>query len=217
MHQHPPHRPQSTASHTARYNGEIVDTQITSALSDWAAGDASALHRIAPVVYPKLHELARGMLFRERPGHTLQATALVSELFLKLVTQREPRYEDRRHFYNVCAKLMRLALIDHARGANRDKRGGGLATVPLHPELAWLDATGPEVLDLDRLLNELAALDSDQTAMFEARYLLGCTAEETAELFSTSKATVDRKVRLARAWLFERLKPAREMKPAQEI
>jgi RNA polymerase sigma factor (TIGR02999 family) len=185
-----------------------VEPEITRALADWAAGDASALHRLAPAVYPQLHELARGMLFRERPGHTLQATALVSELFLKLMAQREPRFEDRRHFYNACAKLMRLALIDHARGVQRDKRGGGLAPVPLHPELAWFNAIGPEVLDLDRLLNELAALDPDQEAMFEARYLLGCTAEETAELLRCSKATVDRKVRLARAWLYERLNPS---------
>lgn len=177
---------------------------ITTALSDWARGDKSALDRLAPAVYPQLRDLARGMLRRERPGHTLQATALVNELFLKLIAQREPRYENRRHFYNACAKLMRMALVDHARSVSREKRNGGVRT-PLHDELLWIDADSAEVLDLDRLLDELAALDAEQASMFETRFLLGCTAEETAELFSTSKATVDRKVRLARAWLFQRI------------
>lgn len=182
----------------------VVTGDITSALSDWARGDKSALDRLAPAVYPQLRDLASGMLRRERPGHTLQATALVNELFLKLIAQREPRYENRRHFYNACAKLMRMALVDHARSLNREKRNGGART-PLHDELAWIDANSPDVLDLDRLLDELAALDAEQASMFETRFLLGCTAEETAELFSTSKATVDRKVRLARAWLFQRI------------
>lgn len=180
--------------------------EITTALSEWAAGDRSALDRLAPAVYPHLRDLAGGMLRRERPGHTLQATALVNELFVKLIGQREKRFENRRHFYNACAKLMRLALIDHARGVNREKRGGGHAPVPLHEDMAWLDASGPEMIDLDRLLTELAGRDAEQVSMFETRYLLGCTAEETAELFGTSKATVDRKIRVARAWLYQKLK-----------
>ncbi|MDX2153215.1 MAG: ECF-type sigma factor [Bryobacteraceae bacterium] len=183
-----------------------MDEEITRALGDWADGDRTALDRLAPAVYPHLRSLAEGLLRRERAGHTLQPTALVNELFVKLMGQRGPRYEDRRHFYNACAKLMRLALIDHARGVQREKRGSGQAAVPLHEEMAWLDAAGPEMIDLDRLLDELAERDPEQVAMFEARYLLGCTAEETAELFGTSKATVDRKVRVARAWLFQRLK-----------
>lgn len=201
-----------------------MDATITRALADWAAGDPSALDRLAPAVYPKLRELAQALLNRERPGHTLQATALVNELFLKLIAQREPRFDDRQHFYNACAKLMRLALIDYARGANRDKRGNGQqplalleeehhprrTMVPLHAELSWLNAAGPQMIDLDRLLNELAGIDPSLVAMFEARYLLGCTAEETAELLHTSKATVDRKVKFARAWLYQRLRPQAE-------
>ncbi|HBY59292.1 MAG TPA: RNA polymerase subunit sigma-70, partial [Solibacterales bacterium] len=168
----------------------------------------TALDRLAPAVYPQLRELAGALLRRERPGHTLQATALVSELFLKLIGQRDPRFENRQHFYNACAKLMRLALIDHARGVNRDKRGSGQPPVPLHEEMAWLDAAGPEMIDFDRLLDELSARDPEQVGMLEARYLLGCTAEETAELYGTSKATVDRKMRVARAWLYQKLKGA---------
>ncbi|MCU0227037.1 MAG: ECF-type sigma factor [Bryobacterales bacterium] len=198
-----------------------MDEAITRALADWAAGDASALHRIAPVVYPQLREIARALLSRERPGHTLQATGLVNELFLKLIAQRQPNYDHRQHFYNACAKLMRMALIDYARGAKRDKRGGGQqpvelreefhrsvqAPTPLHAELAWLDIASPHMIDLDRGLHELARLDPQMVEMFESRYFLGCTAEEAAELTHTSKATVDRKVKLARAWLYQRLNP----------
>lgn len=188
------------------YAGHQADmNDITLALQEWASGDAAALERIAPEVYPKLRELA-GLFFRgERPGHTLQATALVSELFVRLAEQRRHRYENRRHFYNACARLMRMALIDHARTVQAEKRGGERASVPLHPDLAWIDAASPVMLDLDRALTELATLDSEQAAMFETHYLLGCSVEETAELFQTSGSTVDRKVRIARAWLFQRL------------
>lgn len=178
---------------------------ITAALSEWAAGDLSALNRIAPEIYPKLRDLAGVFFRRERPGHTWQATALVNELFVKLASQRVNKYESRLHFYNACARLMRLALIDHARTASADKRGGAAPTLPLHPDLAWFDAASPAMLDLDRALDKLAELDSEQAAIFETHYLLGCSVEETAELFQTSKSSVDRKVRMARAWLYQRL------------
>jgi RNA polymerase sigma factor (TIGR02999 family) len=191
--------------HRADYNQD-VDGEITQALAEWAAGDRAALGRLAPAVYPQLRDLAGALLRRERANHTWQATALVNELFLKLIGRRSPQFENRRHFYNACAQLMRMALVDHARTVNREKRGGGQYPVPLHDDIRWLDAAGPEVIDLDRLLTELAARDPEQVSMFETRYLLGCTAEETAELYGTSKATVDRKIRLARAWLYQRLK-----------
>lgn len=180
---------------------------ITTALGEWAAGDLNALDRIAPAVYPKLRELAGAFFRGERPGHTWQATALVSELFVRLASQRTHAYADRRHFYNACARLMRLALIDHARTAAAGKRGGEQRPLPLHEDLAWFDPAGPAMLDLDRALDQLAALDAEQAAMFETHYLLGCSVEETAALFETSKSTIDRKVRLARAWLFQRLNP----------
>jgi RNA polymerase sigma factor (TIGR02999 family) len=178
---------------------------LTRALSEWASGDQSALDRLAPAVYPQLRHLAGYLLSRERAGHTWQATALVSELFLKLIGQGPAQFDNRRHFYNACARLMRQALIDHARGVNRAKRGNGQPMVPLHEEMGWFDAAGPEVIDLDRRLTELASQDPEMVAIFETRYLLGCSAEETAEIFGASKATVDRKVRLARAWLYHRL------------
>lgn len=194
----------------------MTGSDITAALDQWAAGDRSALERIAPAVYPRLRELA-GALFRsERPGHTWQATALVSELFVKLAGQREANYASRLHFYNACARIMRTALIDHARGVQAEKRGRDIQMVPLHEELGWFDAAGPEMLDLDRALTELAALDEGQAAMFETRYLLGCSVEETAELFSTSPSSVDRKIRIARGWLYRRLAGAGTSQTAKD-
>ena len=184
---------------------ETMEPDITGALERWAAGDAAALDRIAPAVDPKLRELARSFFLREKPGHTWQATALVNELFLKLIAQREPKFQSRLHFYNAFARLMRLALIDHARGVKREKRGGALQFVPLHEDLSWFNAVGPEALDLDDSMRELAALDPEQAELFETRYLLGCSVEETAEIFEVSKSTVDRKTRVARAWLYRRL------------
>lgn len=184
---------------------QIMDPDITGALQQWADGDASALDRIAPAVYPQLRELARSFFARERSGHTWQATALVNELFLKLILQREPRFQNRLHFFNACARLMRLALIDHARGVKREKRGGAHQFIPLHEDMSWFNAVGEEALDLEDSMKELSALDLEQAQLFESRYLLGCSVEETAEIFSVSKSTVDRKTRLARAWLYRRL------------
>jgi RNA polymerase sigma factor (TIGR02999 family) len=180
---------------------------ITRLLHQWGSGDKTALHQLAPLVYPQLREIAAGYVRRERPGHTLQATALVNELFLKLLARREANFESRAHFYVLAAKLMRLALIDHARSARAGKRGGEFAqAVPLHEDLPWVDASGPDMLDLDRALDDLAELDRVQAQMFEMRFLLGCTVEETADILGSSPATVDRKVRVARAWLYGRLR-----------
>jgi RNA polymerase sigma factor (TIGR02999 family) len=182
-----------------------METDITQSLKDWAAGDATALNRIAPHVYPKLQELAKALFFRERKGHTWQPTILVNELFIKLLGQREPRFENRVHFYSVCARLMRLALVDHARGVNREKRGGALEFVPLHEDVGWFNVMGAEALDYADAMAELSKMDSLQAELFEARYLLGCSVEETADMFDVSKSTVDRKTRVARAWLYRRL------------
>lgn len=185
----------------------MMAVDITSILDDWGRGDRTALERLAPLVYPQLRELASAFLRRERSGHTLQATALVNELFLKLLARREARFENRRHFFALAAQLMRMALIDHARSVRADKRGGRLQRVPLHEEVPWVDAS-LDILDLTRALDELETLDGEQARMFEMRFLLGCSAEETAEVLGTSKRTVDRRVRLARAWLYDRLRPA---------
>lgn len=182
-----------------------MEHDITLVLEDWARGDKSALERLAPLVYPQLRQLAHSFLRRERVGHTLGATGLVNELFLKLMARKSAQFTNRRHFYALAAKLMRLALIDYARGHGAEKRGGDAVAVPLHEELPWVDAGSAQMLDLDRALSELAELDAEQAEMFEVRFLLGCTSEETAELFGVSKSSVERRVRMARAWLFQRL------------
>ncbi|MEZ5291684.1 MAG: ECF-type sigma factor [Vicinamibacterales bacterium] len=180
-------------------------TDITGLLNEWGAGDRSALDRLLPLVYPDLEHLARACLSRGRSPVTLQTTAVVNDLFVKLISRPPRNLESRRHFYVLAARMIRAALVDHYRQVHAAKRGGGAARVPLHEELAWVDANGPEVVALDRAMSELEALDREQADLFSMRYLLGCTAEETAELAGLSKATVDRRVRLARAWLFRRL------------
>lgn len=156
------------------------------------------------MVYPDLRRIA-GALFRgERPENMLQPTCVVNELFLKLLRQRSLRFEDREHFYSLCARLMRRVLVDHARSEGRQKRDGGVP-VPLHPDMAWINARPAEMMDLDRVLEELEELDSRKCRMVELRFFLGFTAEETAELLNTSKATVDRELRFVRGWLNNRL------------
>jgi RNA polymerase sigma factor (TIGR02999 family) len=179
---------------------------VTQLLNDWSDGDASALDRLAPLVYSDLQGLAHAYLRRGTPPVTLQTTAVVNDLFVKLISKPPRRLESRRHFYVLAAKMIRAALVDHYRQVRAEKRGGEAARVPLHEELAWVDANGPEVVAFDRALVELEQLDKEQAELFSMRFLLGCTSEETAELSGLSKATVDRRVRLARAWLFQRLR-----------
>jgi RNA polymerase sigma factor (TIGR02999 family) len=178
--------------------------EITVLLRDWKAGDPAAIEHLFELVYPQLRRIA-GALFRgERPENLLQPTSVVNELFLKLVRQRSLRFEDREHFYSLSARLMRRVLVDHARSEGRQKRDGGFA-VPLHPDLAWVEARPAEMIDLDRVLAELEELDARKCKMVELRFFLGFTAEETAELMNTSKATVDRELRFVRGWLNDRL------------
>ncbi len=178
--------------------------EITELLREWSAGRPDAVERLFDVVYPQLRQIA-GALFRgERPENLLQPTGVVNELFLKLIRQRRLRFEDREHFYSLSARLMRRVLLDHARSQLRQKRDGGIP-VPLDEKLAWIDARNVEFMDLDRALNELESLDARKCRLVELRFFLGFSAEETAELLSTSKATVDRELRFVRGWLYERL------------
>lgn len=178
--------------------------EVTVLLRAWTDGKPEALERLFGLVYPQLRQIA-GALFRgERPENLLQPTSVVNELFLKLIRQRSLRFEDREHFYSLSAKLMRRVLIDDARSRTREKRDGGTA-IPLEEGLAWIDARSVEAMDVDRALEELEAIDPRKCRMVELRFFLGFTAEETADLMSTSKATVDRELRFVRAWLRKRL------------
>jgi len=179
--------------------------EITLLLEAWGRGDRDALHHLAPLVHPHLRRLAASYLRRESGARTLQATALVNELFVGLLARREASFTDRQHFYALCAVLMRMALVDHARRTRSLKRGGAAVAVPLHEDLPWVDAAGPGMLDLDRALTELEQLDPDRFQVVSARFVLGCTADETAELLGVSRVTVNRRARAGRAWLAQRL------------
>ena len=181
--------------------------EITVLLREWSAGKAAAADRLFDLVYPNLRQIA-GALFRgERPDNVLQPTSVVNELFLKLIRQRSLQFEDREHFYSLSARMMRRILIDHARSEHRQKRDGGIP-VALTEEMTWIGTQPVEMLDLDRALEELEHLDKRKCRMIELRFFLGFTAEETAELMKVSKASVDRDLKFARGWLYDRLRSA---------
>ena len=179
---------------------------VTAFLKQWGEGDEQALERIIPLVYAQLRALAENQLRRERPNHTLQATALVHDLYLRLADQQGGRWKDRQHFFSFAAMMMRRILIDYARSNKREKRGGGMERVPLSDDLPWLSNSHQEMLGLDRALEALEATDPRKARVLELRVLLGCTAEETAEILGISKATADRDWTLAKAWLYRELK-----------
>ena len=179
--------------------------EITILLHRWKDGDAEAFQRLVPYVYPHLKGVAAGYLNRESPGHTLQATALVHELYLRLLQQRKAEWQDRIHFYTFAAKMMRLILADHARAAGAAKRGGQSQHVPLNGNLAFVDFSNGDFVDLNRGLEELESVDSRKVRLVELRYFLGCTIAESAELLGISTATADRDLALARSWLHARL------------
>ena len=182
-----------------------LPSEITRLLHRWQVGDREALGALASAAYDDLRAIAAGYLRRERSGHTLQATGLVNELYLRLAQIRSVQIEDRRHFYAFAAQLMRLILIDHARQARAGKRPGSHARVPLHDEIAWVDATSDEMLDLDVALNELEAVAERKVRVLELRYFLGCTNEEAAQVLGVSRPTIDRDLEFAKAWLYRRL------------
>lgn len=176
--------------------------EITRLLADWNAGDAGALERLAPLVYAELRRIARRQMGREREGHTLQATALVNEAYLRLAGGERLALQDRAHFYAVCAQVMRHVLIDHARSAARDKRGGGAPHVPLD-EAANASAGSPvELVALDEALRGLEEVDPQKARVVALRYFAGLSIEETAEVLDISPTTVRREWRRAKAWLY---------------
>jgi RNA polymerase sigma factor (TIGR02999 family) len=179
---------------------------LTELLEDWVRGDRTALDRLTPLVYPQLRILASSHLRQGSKRATrMETTSIVNELFLKLLARRPARVESRLHFYALAATIVRTALVDHYRQVRAEKRGGDRTRVPLHEDLLWIDANSDSVLDFELAMVELEKLDREQANLFGMRFLLGCTAEESATMAGMSKATVDRKVKMARAWLFQRL------------
>jgi RNA polymerase sigma factor (TIGR02999 family) len=181
--------------------------EITVLLAKWKDGEPSAFQELMPLVYPHLREVAAAYIRRERNPDVLQGTELVHELYLRLLNQKKAVGEDRSHFYAFAAKLMRMILIDHAREMQTLSRGGDLDRVPLSDDLAWVDIDGPELLDLDRALDELGQSDTAKVQLVELRYFLGCTVEETADLMQRSRTSVNRDLKFVRSWLYSRLYP----------
>jgi RNA polymerase sigma-70 factor, ECF subfamily len=177
------------------------DAAANRLLREWSAGDRAALDQLIPLVHAELHRLARGYLSRERPGQTLQPTALVNEAYLKLVGERSMQWQSRSHFIAVAARLMRFILVDHCRGKRYAKRGGGAVRVTLDENLEVGDDRGAEMLAVDAALKKLEAQDPRKSRIAELRCFGGLSVEETAEALNVSVATVMRDWRLTKAWL----------------
>jgi RNA polymerase sigma factor (TIGR02999 family) len=182
-----------------------IPSEITQLLYRWKEGDREAFEELVTLAYDDLRAIALGYLQRRDRGNTLQATGLVNELYLKLSQVRGAALKDRRHFYAFAAQLMRMILIDYSRQAKALKRPTSSVRVPLHEEMAWIDAASEEMLSLDTALGELEAVDERKVRVVELRFFLGYTNEETAELLEVSRATVDRDLEFAKAWLYRRL------------
>ena len=175
---------------------------ITQLLIRWNAGDETALDKLMPLVESELRRLAGNYLRRERPGHTLQPTALVNEAYLRLVEQRDARWQNRAHFYGISAKLMRRILVDHARVKFAEKRGGADQQRLSITSAQGLSASPDlDILALHEALEELAQLDPQQERIVELKFFGGLSIDEVAEVLSIGHATVERDWKMARAWL----------------
>ena len=181
-------------------------TDITTILQQVGAGDDSAINRLMPLVYDELRALAEGYLQRERPGHTLQATALVNEAYVRLVKQEDVEWRNRSHFFAVAAQAIRRILVDHARGHGRIKRGGDRGRVTLGPDVALCPERGLDLLALDEALGKLSGIDERQAQIVELRFFGGLKLQEVAEYLGVSPRTVDGDWSMARAWLRRELR-----------
>lgn len=178
---------------------------VTELLRAWSDGDDGALERLTPLVAAELRRLARAYMRRERRGHTLQTTALLNEAFLRLTDARRIRWQDRAHFLGIAARLMRRVLVDHARSRGYVKRGGGAQRVTLDERLARSGEPALDVVELDRALEALAAVDARKSRLIDLRFFGGLSVEETAEVLQVSPDTVKRDWRLAKLWLLREL------------
>jgi RNA polymerase sigma factor (TIGR02999 family) len=186
--------------------GLAADGDITQLLRQWSDGRDEAFCELLPLAYNRLRQMAKARMRCERQDHTLQPTALVAELYLRLAGARLANWKDREHFYSFCARAMRWILTDHARARGSGKRRGDLL-LPLTQDIRWLGEREQDAYDLDRALSRLEEIDSRKAKVLELRVYLGCTAKETADILNLSKATVDRDMTLACAWLCRELRP----------
>ena len=185
---------------------ERAQSQITQMLQDWSDGNRAALDRLTPLVYAELHRLAHRHMNRERAGHTLQTSALVNEAFLRLVDQKNVRWNNRAHFFGIAAQMMRRILVDHARSHLYAKRGAGAVHVSLDHAALASNETSAEVTALDEALSKLESLDPQQGRVVELRFFGGLTIKETAEAMGISVDRVKCEWSTAKAWLYREMK-----------
>lgn len=184
----------------------MATSDITTLLRNWAAGDADALEQLVPLVHRELHRIARRCMAAERTGHTLQPTALINEMYLRLVGARQVEWQDRSHFFAMSARLMRRILVDVARSKGYQKRGAGAPHAALEERMAIAVERSPDLVAVDVALAALARIDSRKARVVELRFFGGFTVDETAQTLGVSPETVHRDWRMAKAWLRRKLR-----------
>lgn len=178
---------------------------VTQLLRAWSSGDETAFDKLLPLVYQELHLRAQRYMANERSGHTLQTTALVNEVYLRLVDTPHRNWENRSHFFAVCAQLMRRILVDFARSRNYQKRGGGARNLPLEEALTACNESPKQIIAVDEALKNLANIDGRKSRVVELRFFGGLTVEETAEVMKISPETVMRDWKMAKSWLLREI------------
>jgi RNA polymerase sigma-70 factor (ECF subfamily) len=179
--------------------------EVTTLLRAWGQGDEAALEKLVPLVYDQLHVAARRYMANERPGHTLQTTALINETYLRLVNVRQVDWQNRSHFFAICAQLMRRILVDFARSRGYQKRGGDAKKVDFEEALLVSSDPGANLVALDDALRRLAEVDQRKSTVVELRFFGGLSVKETAEVLKVSGDTVMRDWQLAKVWLLREL------------
>jgi RNA polymerase sigma-70 factor (ECF subfamily) len=190
------------------FNGDEMNAsaqQVTQLLGEWRSGDSSALEKLIPLVQPELRRLAQHYMSRERPGHTLQTTALIDDAYLQFANKTHPEWQNRAHFFAVSAQLMRRIMVDHARQRQAAKRGGGAVRVTFDESAAVSPTRADELVALDDALEQLAAFDERKAQVVEMRYFGGLATEEIADVLKIHVNTVTRDWTAARAWLLAKL------------
>jgi len=191
---------------TAMMTAQIEPQEVTRLLLAWNQGDESALEKLVPLVYQELHRLAQYQMRRERPDHSLQTTALINEAYLRLVDLRNVHWQNRAHFFALCARLMRRILVDFARSRRSAKHGGEEAQpISLEESVVVSSEHSTDLVAVDDALKALTKIDARKAQIVELRFFGGLTAEETAEVLKVSPETVGRDWKLARAWLLREL------------
>jgi len=186
--------------------GDAVQADVTKLLQQWTEGDKLAQEKLWPIVFAELKRLARRHMARERTDHTLQSGALVNEAYIRLTGWHEAKWNNRAHFFGMCARMMRQILVDHARSREYEKRGGGAQRVTLEESAIVSKSSTPQFVELDEALNRLEQISPRKAQVIELRFFGGLSVEETAEFLKVSRLTVIRDWNFARSWLLTELR-----------